>query len=228
MDFTGERFIPDHGTTSMQEDHIARYEFALQFSTGIRVLDIACGSGYGSFILSKNAQFVDGIDISIESIHFAQSQYKKDNINFQVGDINNYYSDKKYDLIVCFETLEHIENYKTVLKNLKSLLAPNGKLIISSPNRLITSPKCKDLNDRPGKYHIREFTILELKEIIKKIGFHIQTDLVYGQRIQKYFSYSIMRWIYNTLMKPKKRSNYKVLPIPNNKEPRYFIIVATN
>lgn len=228
MDFTGERFVPGQGTMSMQKDHISRYEFASQFAAGKNVLDIACGSGYGSALLAQKARLVDGVDISQESISYAQSEFSMQTVNYQTGDIVNFTSNRLYDLIICFETIEHIEDYETALRNLKKLLTPDGMLIISSPNRFITSPKCKHLTDRPGEYHVREFTIEELKGAMVKLGYMIGNDSIFGQRLQRYFSSRFIGWAYTTVFKPKKRSNYKVAPIPPNKMPRYFIIVAQN
>lgn len=204
---------------------MARYEFAAKLVKGKNVLDIACGAGYGSTILSDaGALSVDGVDISKEAIDYANFYYKQENILFVQSDIHNYSSDKKYDVIVCFETIEHVENYRDVLKCLERLMTTGGSLIISSPNRLITSPRCKTISDRPRGFHVQEFTIEELKSELENIGLKVENN-VYGQRQQRYFSNRLFKNIYKECFKPKKRFSPEVTLV-TNRVPRYFTLIA--
>jgi len=83
MEFTGERFIPNKSPKRIEEDHIERYNFASRYVENRNVLDIACGVGYGSFILSHaNARLVDGVDICRRSIDYAKTNYNASNINY--------------------------------------------------------------------------------------------------------------------------------------------------
>jgi len=118
MDFTGERFIPGNIPPSMEKVHFARYEFASQFVSGLNVLDIACGTGYGTNLLaSSGAKSVDGVDISHKAVSYCKDHYLKRSINFIQGDIYEYGTAETYDLITSFETIEHVEKYEKVLKN---------------------------------------------------------------------------------------------------------------
>ncbi len=225
IEFTGERFVPGQASISIEEDHLARYKFAQQFVQNKRVLDIACGTGYGSAMLMEaGAQSVAGVDISQEAVGFASSNHKDDNLTYQQGSIYDFRSEKPFDIITSFETIEHVDDYLLALSNLKNLLAPQGKLIISSPNRLITSPKCKSVDDSPGGFHVREFTVDELKTSMQEKGFHVNTD-VYGQRLQPYLPTRFSRKLYDVFAKPKKKSSPEVTLL-NNKMPRYFILIA--
>lgn len=121
--------------TENLERHISRYEFANNFiSPNSLILDIACGSGYGSNILSK-ANNVIGIDNSQEAIEYAKKTYKG-NINFICTSIEHVvFEEDKFDAIVCLETLEHLY-YSTALNFLlkaTSWVRTNGVFILSSP-----------------------------------------------------------------------------------------------
>ena len=92
MEFTGERIIPKEDfcgpNTNIYKEHVARYEFASKYIKSKKILDIACGSGYGSEILSKNGAYhVIGCDISEEAIEYAKKYYQHNNIEFISGNI---------------------------------------------------------------------------------------------------------------------------------------------
>jgi len=132
--FTGERAIPlDLGTPSdVMEEHWARYKHAIQFVKDKKVLDVACGAGYGSDLLSKTAESVIGGDISPETIAYCKSHYP--NSRFFVFDICDIpYPENLYDVIVSFETIEHIEDGRLFLSEIVRILKKDGKLIISCP-----------------------------------------------------------------------------------------------
>src|SRR3989344_1791927 len=118
MEFTGERFVPNQTSLRVQQDHIERYLFASDFVVGKKVLDIACGSGYGSdFLLKKGAASVTGVDVSAQAVDHAQQNYKSEHLSFVVFDAEKYLSEEKYDIIVSFETIEHVSDFKKVLHN---------------------------------------------------------------------------------------------------------------
>lgn len=225
LNFTGEQFIPGKTSSRIADDHLSRYDFALQFVKNKKVLDIACGTGYGSHMLLEKggAEEVDGIDISPDVIQYANDNYKVNGINFFADDLENNKINKKYDIITCFETIEHIKNHKKAINNLFGLLNDGGTLLISSPNRLITSP---DLNSSAGKpknpYHNREFTVDELTDELEKSGFEVLG--AYGQRQQRYFKNRYLRRIYKYIFKPDKKFSAK--PAKLYAEPRYFLLMA--
>lgn len=128
---------------------------------------------------------------------------------FFVGNIYSYPDTEResYDIIVCFETIEHVDDYNPALRNLRTLLKPGGLLIISSPNRPITSPHCKSLNDRPGEFHFQEFTIKELTQQLILAGFKINSDGIYGQRQQAFVNNQMLMWLHKLIFKPKKRAD---------------------
>jgi 2-polyprenyl-3-methyl-5-hydroxy-6-metoxy-1,4-benzoquinol methylase len=141
IEYTGERIIPEfmQPTNGMLLEHIARYHFAIPYAKG-RVLDFACGSGFGSNIIAKAAkkeiEEVVGIDIDAEVISYARGAYYHPLITFQQGDVLDSNLPKRYepfDLIISFETIEHVQNEDQFMSNIYEMLKPGGKLVISTP-----------------------------------------------------------------------------------------------
>lgn len=134
LEFTGERMVPEGADTFTFWEHIYRYQFASRFVRNKRVLDVACGEGYGASALSKaNAQSVIGVDISEEAVRHARNKY---GIDARLGNAENLpLASNSIDLIVSFETIEHIADQEAFLKECVRVLVPGGKLIISTPNK---------------------------------------------------------------------------------------------
>src|SRR5262252_5618642 len=109
MEFTGERFVPEC-TREIWYEHWHRYQFASAVASGRRVLDAACGEGYGSALLARTAQSVVGLDIDAAAVQHARARYgKQSNLRFEQGDaIALPAFASPFDLIVSFETLEHV------------------------------------------------------------------------------------------------------------------------
>jgi 2-polyprenyl-3-methyl-5-hydroxy-6-metoxy-1,4-benzoquinol methylase len=152
-----ERFIPDQmGEGLVAAEHLGRYWWAAQFAEGRRVLDAGCGIGYGSNMLAQaGATEVTGVDIA-ESVIEAARPGAAPGVTLQAGDVAALdFPAESFDLVVCFEVIEHVEDTDGVLDELARVLAPGGLLLISSPNR-----------ERyvPGNPHHRyEFTPEELR-----------------------------------------------------------------
>jgi GT2 family glycosyltransferase/ubiquinone/menaquinone biosynthesis C-methylase UbiE len=167
MNFTGERLIPNHADIELEIEHMLRYNFAKQFVENKVVLDSACGEGYGSDIISESAKEVYGIDISTEAITEAKKKYKKGNIRFIESNITDMpFSDDKFDIIVSYETIEHVDEASQLLfmKEVKRVLKSDGTLIISTPNKSVYSDKYNYHNE----FHIKEFYKVEFIRFLKK------------------------------------------------------------
>lgn len=221
-----ERFIPGDHSKRMEQDHIARYEFASHYVQNLRVLDIACGVGYGTAILANaGAKHVDGVDISDDAINYANKQYKRSNTQFHVADIVDYRSSVAYDLITCFETIEHITYYHSAIGNLSSLLSTSGILIISSPNRQVVSPNNLFLTDKPvNPYHTQEFTIKELQKILVANNFNVESNHIFGQRYQMYHKNVYLTRILRRFSNLFQDSN--IYPSTGRLQPRYIVMIG--
>ena len=178
MIFDGERCIIDVTDELLSKHHIDRYEFACRFVNGKKVLDIACGTGYGSALLKKaGAKEVLGIDISEEAIDYAKKHFADPGVEFAVGDATNIISvpDNSIELIVSFETIEHIRIYENYLAEMHRVLKEGGMIMISTPNKKFSSPgSVKPLNP----YHFIEFHLDDFKEVLGK---HFTSLTIYGQ-----------------------------------------------
>jgi SAM-dependent methyltransferase len=161
--FTGERVIPGECEPDLLNEHMARYRFAQRFAAGKVVLDAACGSGYGAAMLAENAKAVVGCDISHEAIEYARRVYGAS----KAGGLRVEYSESdclalpfpsaRFDLVVAFEIIEHLENPRAFLKEMERVLGPDGILIVSTPNRLYYTEERGEINP----FHRHEFTFDE-------------------------------------------------------------------
>lgn len=220
MEFTGKQFIPGQTSKRIEQDHLERYKFTAQFVKDKNILDIACGVGWGAkFLKESGAKSVDGVDIMEEAIQFARDNYSDENIKYFISGAVEYLPNKKYDVVVSHVTIEQIKDYQAVLNNFYNWLVPGGLLIISSPNRIITSP-----NSVSHKFHAQEFTTAEFIDKLEKCGFTVVG--IYGQRFQRYFKNRYLMRIYKKLFKPDNTSSPAVTAIRPGLEPRYFIIKA--
>jgi len=177
INFTGECVVPNKTPYITFLEHINRYQFALKFVKSKTVLDVACGTGYGSNYLTKEAKEVVGVDISNDAINYAKNNYIKPNLNFYNGDaINLPFLDESFDVIVSFETIEHIRKYDKFLNECWRVLRNGGLFICSTPNKKISSPHTKlPLNP----FHVKEFYIDEFYELLDR--YFVDTRL-YGQQ----------------------------------------------
>lgn len=179
--FTGERVIEGNTPNRIWLDHAARYEFATNYVKDKKVLDVACGTGFGSKILQeKGARGVFGVDLSKEAINFASEKYVGNGLKFMIGDVLKInFPDDFFDVIVSFETIEHVKQHEKALSELRRALKPSGLLIISSPNRKLTSPG-KSISDSPDNvFHVVEYSCDEFVRILVK---YFDVNGLYGQR----------------------------------------------
>ena len=176
LDFTGERFTPEC-VREIAYEHWHRYAWAAEVVAGKRVLDAACGEGYGSQLLGARAAQVSGLDVSEEAIAHARQRYAADNLSFECGDATELpYPDDSFDAVVSFETLEHLEAQDRLLAEFRRVLRPDGFLLISSPDR-------KTYSDETGydnPYHVRELYRDEFEALL---GRHFPAFRLWGQKL---------------------------------------------
>lgn len=189
MEPTGERWIPGKSDARVEAEHTARYQFAQQYVSGKVVLDIACGAGAGSYWLIRHggAKSVLGVDIDPESVRHAQTNYEWPGLRYEVGSLETAISQGGFDVVVCYETIEHVENDSLALRNIRCALKERGRLVLSTPNRRITSPRADTINDKPDNpFHRREYVLPELLAALRAAGFAVSA--INGQRFRTHFS----------------------------------------
>lgn len=168
---SGERMIPEtHRGMHIYDEHMSRYSSVTKTVAGKRVLDIACGTGYGSKMLAQTAKHVYGVDISEESIAYAKDWYGAPNLDFITGSAESIpLEDNSVDIVVSFETIEHIPDYRKFLDEVKRVLVPGGQFIVSTPN----DPEFPEGNH----FHLHEFGLGELQELLD--GYFKQSQTYY-------------------------------------------------
>lgn len=155
-------------SSMLSAEHLSRYSLVKNMCVGRRVLDIACGEGYGSSLMSSwGAKEVFGVDISAEAIANAVRVFSKESIHFIQHDARDCAELEdvlgSIDLIVCFETIEHIEDVKRMLTGFKALSANNPAIVISCPNdNAINSTESNE-------FHVRTYSFEEFEDTVTSI-----------------------------------------------------------
>jgi ubiquinone/menaquinone biosynthesis C-methylase UbiE len=159
---TAERFVPEAQRRELIEaEHLARYVWAAQLAQGRTVLDAGCGLGYGTAIMARaGALAAYGVDIDVDAIMRAHEQFS-DEAGFGGGDLLALpFPRDAFDLVVCFEALEHVADPERALDELHRVLRSEGVLVVSSPNR--------GVYPSGNPFHLHEYTSEELEETLNK------------------------------------------------------------
>jgi SAM-dependent methyltransferase len=165
LTFTGERFTPEVRGAIWYE-HWHRYAVAVPLARGLRVLDAACGEGYGSGLLARTARSVVGVDVDDQAIAHARERYGHANVSFLAGSVADLpLEDGSVDLVVSFETIEHLAEQSRMLAEFRRVLAPGGALILSSPNR----PVYNEAGGEPNHFHVKELDRAELAALLDPV-----------------------------------------------------------
>ncbi|MEO7063704.1 MAG: class I SAM-dependent methyltransferase [Dokdonella sp.] len=177
LPFTGERFTPEC-VREIWYEHWHRYAFARSLAVNKRVLDAACGEGYGSALLADVAAEVTGVDIDPASVAHARARYAtKLTLRYECADATALsFPDREFDLIVSFETLEHLAGHEQLIAGFSRVLADDGLLVISSPDKRTYS----DLAGFRNEFHVRE---LYREELLALLQPHFKEVRLYGQKL---------------------------------------------
>ena len=171
-EFTGERVIPGKVDVDLLNEHVARYAFAARMAKGRRVLDAGCGSGYGAAKLASEALEVLGIDVSQETVDDARHQYKAANLRFECADcLAIPAANGSFDLVVAFEIIEHLKEWRGFLEQVRRVLAPDGQFVVSTPNRLYYAEARAELG--PNPFHAHEFDYSEFRSELQAVFPHV-------------------------------------------------------
>ncbi|MDR3168775.1 MAG: methyltransferase domain-containing protein [Candidatus Peribacteria bacterium] len=163
--FTGERIVfgaensEPNFTGKMYQEHVCRYYFAAQFVSGKKVLDVGCGVGYGAKLLAQHgAVQIDAFDIDQDAIEYAKQYYCDDKVSYHCASATNFnFGDNKYDVVTCFELIEHVEGQNDVLRNIRRVIKSDGLLVISTP---------RPLDKKRSQFHVHGLPMREFIELI--------------------------------------------------------------
>ncbi len=215
MEFTGERVVPGKVETDLWNEHVSRYYFARSIVSGC-VLDLGCGTGYGSVILSESAREVVALDICQESVAFGLKNYSRPNMGFLVSDCRNIaLRGGSVDAVVCFEVVEHVDEQERLLQEIRRVLRPEGVLVISTPNRVYYT---EDRGER-NPFHVREFDFAEFSRFLNT--YFLRVELAFQNHVSSLF-----------IGNPGKQASVSAMVEPSSEDlemsSNFFVAVCSN
>src|SRR5256886_2201739 len=161
---TGERTLPDVPAENYWfRRHLAVYEWIAPRVRAMRVLDMACGEGYGSAVLATTAAAVVGVDANPEAHAHARLRYRASNLRFERGLVESFH--ERADAVVLLQTIEHLERPADALARLRSLSGERGVVYVSTPNVLTLAPRGASRSENP--WHVREYRPEEFRALCR-------------------------------------------------------------
>jgi SAM-dependent methyltransferase len=162
LPLTGERTLPDVPEENYWfRRHLVVYEWIAARVEDLRVVDMACGEGYGSDVLARSAASVVGVDANPEAHDHARLRYRRPNLRFERDLVESFA--EPCDAVVFLQTIEHVQDPGAILEHFKSMLAPGGVAYVSTPNLLTLAPPGAEKSDNP--WHVKEYRAEEFREL---------------------------------------------------------------
>jgi SAM-dependent methyltransferase len=159
---TGERTLPDIPEENYWfRRHRVIYRWIAERVAGRRVIDMACGEGYGADLLSGAAASVVGVDANPEAHEHARLRYRRPNLRFARDLVDRF--DEPADDVVFLQTIEHVTEPEGVLAHFRSLLRAGGAAYVSTPNVLTLAPKGAERSGNP--WHVHEYRAEEFRAL---------------------------------------------------------------
>jgi len=165
LELTGERTLPDVPEENYwYRRHLLVYRWIAERCAGMRVVDMACGEGYGSAVLAARAEQVTGVDANPEAHEHARLRYRNPNLSYERTLVEEFDQGAPWDAIVFLQTVEHVTEPLPLLERFASLLTPEGVAYVSTPNRLTLAPQGAERSANP--WHVREYTPAEYRDLL--------------------------------------------------------------
>src|SRR5215469_15978003 len=164
LPLTGERTLPDVPEENYWfRRHLVVYEWIAERVEGLRVVDMACGEGYGSDILASSAATVVGVDANPEAHEHARLRYQRPNLRFERDLVETFA--EPCDAVVFLQTIEHVQDPGAILEHFRSMLEPGGVAYVSTPNLLTLAPPGAEKSDNP--WHVHEYGAAEFEALCR-------------------------------------------------------------
>jgi 2-polyprenyl-3-methyl-5-hydroxy-6-metoxy-1,4-benzoquinol methylase len=158
----GERTLPDVPEENYwYRRHLVVYEWIAARVAGLRVVDLACGEGYGSAALAGSAASVVGVDANPDAFEHARLRYHAANLRYVRDMVETFH--EPCDAVVFLQTIEHVHDPDGVLENIKAMLAPGGTAYVSTPNVLTLAPAGAERSGNP--WHLREYRARDFRAL---------------------------------------------------------------
>jgi 2-polyprenyl-3-methyl-5-hydroxy-6-metoxy-1,4-benzoquinol methylase len=156
---TGERVCPDF-PNEVFKNHEKVYKFLLQFAAGrTNVLEIGCGTGYGTHLLAGVAQHVEAIDQSKQAIKYARHNYSRSNVQHQVMTAERLsFPSDSFDMAISSEVFEHLQDHEAHIKEVARVLTPEGLCFIATPDPA--------RSEGHNEFHTKEFPPEEMRDLM--------------------------------------------------------------
>jgi 2-polyprenyl-3-methyl-5-hydroxy-6-metoxy-1,4-benzoquinol methylase len=162
LPLTGERTLPDVPEENYWfRRHLAVYEWIAQRVAGKRIVDMACGEGYGSDVLATRGESVVGVDANPEAHEHARLRYVRSNLRYERDLVESFA--EPCDAVVFLQTIEHVQDPGVILERFKSMLTPGGAVYVTTPNLLTLAPAGAEKSDNP--WHVREYRAAEFRAL---------------------------------------------------------------
>jgi 2-polyprenyl-3-methyl-5-hydroxy-6-metoxy-1,4-benzoquinol methylase len=219
-----ERIIPDQLDVQDEFDkaalqlHQERYFFAMENGNHGKVLDIACGSGYGSYLVINSDKYressITAVDNNKEIISYARKRYAHPLIQFVCADAINFSCGYLFDTIISLETIEHLNDPKSFILRMRMLLKKDGVLIISTP----VTPSTDG-----NPYHISDYTSFTFRKLFKQAGF---IEFAHLKQVQNYSVSGVFNSKNKRLRRTRNRIGIFYLRHPNVFLKRIFSLIT--
>lgn len=179
-DCTGHRLVlssgdvPPHLRPTLYQ-HLIAYNYCKGYVAGKDILDVGCGTGYGSNLLAETAKSVTAVDLSATGIAIARDTYHKPNLTYKVMDASDLssFKDKTFDLVYSSQCIEHVVEYERFMSEVVRVLKDDGIFIVTTPNADLYVPGVVP-------FHYKEFTAEELKALLTKFFRDVHMHGVFG------------------------------------------------
>ena len=183
-EFTGERVIPGQVNDDLWAEHVARYALAARFAHGRRVLDLGCGTGYGTADLAGVASAAVGVDLAPDAIRYALSHFPAARF-LECSASAVPFPPASFDLVTAFEVIEHLRDWRALLAEARRVLEPNGILLVSTPNKSYYAEA--RANSGPNPFHEHEFEFTEFQTALREFFPHV--EILFQDRVEAFAFY---------------------------------------
>ncbi len=219
VEFTGERVIPGQVEADLWNEHLARYAFAARMAAGKRVLDAGCGAGYGTAKLAAVARWAVGLDISADAVSSARAHYAAPNLLYLRASCAALpFASGSTDLLVSFEVIEHIKQWRQFLDETRRVLAPGGRLVVSTPNKAYYADSRREAG--PNPFHEHEF---ELEEFRAELAARFPCVFLYAENHVESIGFAPLEDAASTWETAAEREHPRT-----DDEPHFFLAVCSD